>query len=151
LVPAITGISGLILGVAAGGVGFKVIDDMTVKAAEARTEAAAEEALEDQKDTLRSAVRRCISSGNKSFAVLADRRTTLTLEQKGKDDYLGGISATELWCVIDRLDAPAAVVSHMEQTTSLDGRQTEVWDGFEASWSFHPDRGMDTVITIVGD
>lgn len=149
--PTITGISGLILGIAAGGVGFTVVDDITVKASEERATAAAEEALDDQKDTLRSAVRRCISSGNESFAVLADHRTTLTLEQKGNDDYLGGISATELWCVIDRLDTPAAVVSHMEQTTSLDGRQTEYWDGFEASWSYHPDRGMDTVITIVGD
>ena len=33
-------------------------------------------------------------------------------------------------------------------TTSIDGRQTESWDGITIEWSYHPDRGSDMVITL---
>jgi hypothetical protein len=36
----------------------------------------------------------------------------------------------------------------MNQTTSLDGRQTETWDDITVSFSYHTDRGMGSVLTI---
>lgn len=82
-----------------------------------------------------------------TFAVVSDGNRTLTIDNEGQDDF-GGLSSLELWCIIEELKTPTAVVSHMEQTTSLDGRQTESWDNIEVSWSYHPDRGMDAVFTI---
>lgn len=42
---------------------------------------------------------------------------------------------------------PESVKAHMFATRALDGRQTDTWPGFSASWSYHPDDGMDLVIT----
>jgi hypothetical protein len=34
----------------------------------------------------------------------------------------------------------------MEQTRALDGRQSETWEDFSASWTYHPDNGLDVLI-----
>jgi len=73
---------------------------------------------------------------------------TMTINNVGKKDGGYGLDATTMWCVIDALGAPSSATSHMEQTTSMDGRQTESWDDIEVSWSYHPDRGMDSVWKI---
>lgn len=33
----------------------------------------------------------------------------------------------------------------------MDGRQTETWNNLELSWSYHPDRGADFVVTLEED
>jgi hypothetical protein len=34
----------------------------------------------------------------------------------------------------------------MEKTRALDGRQTASWSFIEASWTYHPDNGLDVII-----
>jgi hypothetical protein len=34
----------------------------------------------------------------------------------------------------------------MEQTRALDGRQQDTWGGYTASWSYHPDSGMELIV-----
>lgn len=59
------------------------------------------------------------------------------------DQYVSGPTAN---CVLDELDAPATVRSQIESTTAMMGRQSDTWGEYEATWSFHPDNGLDLVI-----
>jgi len=92
------------------------------------------------------AVEECGADG--PDAVIGDEGKSLTIDMKGEDDTVG-MDGVDVWCVVSELDTPQSAQSHMEQTTSMDGRQTETWDNIEVSWSYHPDRGMDSVWKIV--
>ncbi|GAA1250675.1 hypothetical protein GCM10009588_31870 [Microbacterium phyllosphaerae] len=78
---------------------------------------------------------------------LADEDRTLTIDVRGEEDSNGATYEAQA-CILRELDTPSSVISHLEQTTSMDGRQTESWDGITAAWSYHPDRGSDMVITL---
>lgn len=138
-----TGLAGLVVGILVGGLGVGAIGAMNENAA--KTAAAEKKAA--LKDVFPEAVDNC--NADRTYAVVSDGDRTLTIDHEGDEDYRGGLSSTEMWCIIEVLGAPTAVMSHMEQTTSLDGRQTESWGNIEVSWSYHPDRGMDAVFEIV--
>lgn len=87
------------------------------------------------------------SCGSPAGTTIADENRTLTIDVKGNDDSYGASYENQA-CILRALDAPSSVISHLEQTTSIDGRQTEAWDGITAAWSYHPDRGSDMVITL---
>jgi hypothetical protein len=48
--------------------------------------------------------------------------------------------------VLRELETPAYVTEQIGQTRALDGRQTATWGDFEASWTYHPDNGLNLVI-----
>lgn len=83
---------------------------------------------------------------NSESATVADGGLTLTIESKGDDDSVG-IDYAQEQCILEALDVPASVLAHFGQTTSVDGRQEETWKGITLSWSYHPDRGADAVLT----
>ncbi len=85
--------------------------------------------------------------GNSAGVSLGDKNQTLTVDVQGEDDLAGASYAYQA-CLLKQLDVPANVESHLSQTTSMDGRQTESWDGLTMSWSYHPSRGSDMVITV---
>lgn len=60
----------------------------------------------------------------------------------------GDLSIEDTVCVLSQLDVPDRVVSLMDSTTSLDGRQTETWDEVDASWRYHPDDGLDVLLAL---
>lgn len=78
---------------------------------------------------------------------LADGDTTLIIDTMGDDDFTG-VDYTTLECALDELETPTRVVTAIESTRALDGRQSDSWDGFAASWSYHPDSGMDLIISL---
>lgn len=78
---------------------------------------------------------------------LGDNDHSMTIDVKGKEDLTGATYEAQQ-CILRSLAAPSNVLSHLGQTTSMDGRQTETWDGITISWSYHPDRGADMVITV---
>lgn len=82
-----------------------------------------------------------------TYAALGDNDTTLDIDQKGEDDVLG-MPIETYWCILNELGAPDRVKSDMGNTTSMDGRREASWDGITASWSYHPDRGIDTVLYL---
>ena len=53
------------------------------------------------------------------------------------------ITGSLVVCTLKELDGPDSVMSKMESTTALMGRQSDDWDDYEVSWSFHPDNGLD--------
>ena len=150
LIPVLAGVAGLVVGVAATAGVFLSVDAADARKADAAATAAAEAEAEAEAAKLAilgDAVDTCKVANATGF-LLGDGGMTLTFDMKGKDQSTGA-AMTDIACVLAELDVPTSVVSHMDQTTSMDGRQSESWENLEVSWSYHPDRGMDGVITVV--
>jgi hypothetical protein len=80
---------------------------------------------------------------------ISDGDKTLFLDMAGKDSDTGQFTVVDLRCVLTALNAPTYITTQMGQTRALDGRQTATWDKFEASWTYHPDNGLDVLIREV--
>jgi hypothetical protein len=77
---------------------------------------------------------------------VADGGKTLILNVINPEAGLGPVSPENLACVLRELGTPAYVVAQMAQTRALDGRQTATWGDLEASWTYHPDNGLNLII-----
>lgn len=75
-----------------------------------------------------------------------DGGKTLIVSTKPQDDDAAGLTSLALDCVFEQLDVPASVTARINQTRALDGRQDGKWNGFTASWSYHPDAGANLII-----
>lgn len=53
-------------------------------------------------------------------------------------------------CVLEVLDAPSGVLERMGNTRALDGTQSESWDKFKLTWTYHPESGLDSVFSYAG-
>jgi hypothetical protein len=80
------------------------------------------------------------------YAVLGDDDNSLTLDMEGNDEY-GRLEYNQVFCVLDKIGLPDSVDAQMGQTRALDGRQTATWDDITASWGYHPDSGLDMILT----
>ncbi|MGF0116035.1 hypothetical protein ACQFYA_06855 [Promicromonospora sp. Marseille-Q5078] len=87
------------------------------------------------------------SCGPSDGMELVDDSTTLALDVQGDDD-LTGTSYTTVDCVLSALETPSRVTELMYSTRALDGRQTDSWDGITTSWGYHPDTGLDLLLTV---
>lgn len=76
---------------------------------------------------------------------VTDGGKTLLIDTKGEEDT-AGTDISVVACVLTELKTPAAVIAHMDSTRALDGRQEDSWEGFTASWTYHPDAGMDLIV-----
>lgn len=95
---------------------------------------------------LAQAVEACPES---SYIELVDEGTALLMTTEGNESY--GASMIEVACVLDELAMPSNVINRLDTTRALDGTQTGTWDGYEATWNYHPDSGMNLTITLVND
>lgn len=77
---------------------------------------------------------------------VADSGATLLLDHQGEDEATGA-SLDDVVCVLVMLDVPTSVLAEMDSTRALDGRMSASWDGFDVSWSYHPDSGIDMIVT----
>lgn len=77
---------------------------------------------------------------------ISDGDRTLFLDMRGEEAGSGVLSISDITCILGGLNTPSYVIHEMEQTRALDGRQSETWGDFEASWSYHPDDGLDVLI-----
>lgn len=78
---------------------------------------------------------------------LADEGTTLVVDLKGDED-LGGDDFEDLDCVYEQLAIPTRITARMEATRALDGMQSAEWDEFAATWTFHPDAGLNIILSL---
>lgn len=76
-----------------------------------------------------------------------DGGRTLTIDTKGEEESAGA-TYTEYSCIIDALDVPGSVRAKIGNTRALDGMVTADWDGYSASWNYHPDKGINMVISM---
>lgn len=56
------------------------------------------------------------------------------------------VSTEELVCMLNALGTPESIISKMERTRSLDGVQEDSAGGYDYSWTYHPDNGLDIIV-----
>ncbi len=84
----------------------------------------------------------------KADAFIEDSGKSLIMDGAGiTGDTAGKASVTQQACILKTLGASSAVVAHIDSTRALDWQQTDEWDGIKARWTYHPDSGLDIVLT----
>ena len=73
-----------------------------------------------------------------------DEGSSISMQTAGSEST--GASHVDVTCVLVKLKTPESVLSRIDSTRALDGRQTADWDQFSASWGYHPDNGLDIVV-----
>lgn len=123
---------GTVAGIVIGAGGLALVQAVTTGGGDGRLTAALEE---------------CTDSGTGSGLELGDDGRTLRIDTAGDGDASDTGIEYGL-CVLWALDIPDSVMGRIQQTTSLDGQQEGTWDGITATWTYHPDRGLDAVLTL---
>jgi len=77
---------------------------------------------------------------------LGDNDQTLILDGAGEEAGSGNVDQVAMECVLRELKTPAYVLGQIEQTRALDGQMNATWGGYEATWTYHPDEGLNLVI-----
>jgi hypothetical protein len=79
---------------------------------------------------------------------IVDDGHTLTIDGQGGSALLSPAQASGdiTYAFLNELDAPESVWAKMSNTRALDGMQDATWDEFVATWTYHPDNGLDTII-----
>lgn len=76
----------------------------------------------------------------------ADAGHTLHMQTETVDP-VNSMSAADFTCLAQNLQMPSRVSDEISRTTSLMGLQSDQWDGIKASWTYHPDNGLDLILT----
>jgi hypothetical protein len=95
--------------------------------------------------SFQSAADDCNAAHTSGISV-GDKGASITIDTKGEDDS-NGASFDDAACILSGLDVPDHVISQIDDTSAMDGRQTASWEGVEASWTYHPDSGMKLILT----
>jgi hypothetical protein len=78
-----------------------------------------------------------------SGVTVSDGGKSLIINGLGDESY--GATIYDTACVLTKIGTPTYILSNMETTNSLMGRQSAEFDGIVVSWSYHPDNGLDVV------
>jgi cell division septation protein DedD len=115
----------------------KQADAEAAAEAEAKAEAA-------RLELLPAAVRSC----GLDSSIVQDGGRSALLDNAGNDFGSGDLSVDDLICVLNAVDTPESVINHMSKTRSLDGTQSDTWGDFSATWTYHPDHGLDIILKL---
>lgn len=99
-----------------------------------------------ESDDIGNAVDACGVTVNK-YAIVGDEGRSLQLDSPGADQEFG-VSTAQVACVLSALDVPDSVLARMEATRALDGMQQAEWEDFNATWTYHPDDGLDVIVEV---
>lgn len=85
-----------------------------------------------------------------SFARVAEDGSYLFVDTNPSDedeemDYAAYLAILE---INESLGLPESVNNKMEKTRSMDGIQTASGEGFEVSWTYHPDNGLEVTYSL---
>lgn len=76
-----------------------------------------------------------------------DGGAAIELDTAGKDYSDSGTSNfVAYYCMLNQLGVPETTQQKMGRTRALDGTQSDSWDSLTASWSYHPDSGVNVLI-----
>lgn len=92
-----------------------------------------------------SAFERCESRDTGNTLSLEDDGATIVVDTRSEYGDSSGMA-----CVLNQLDTPQSITAQMDRTTAMMGVQDATSDGIEYSWSYHPDNGVNMVITAAG-
>lgn len=76
---------------------------------------------------------------------MASDETSLILE--AFSDSGDSLTTPIFQCVLGKLGTPASVRERMYATRAIDGTQSEEWASYKATWTYHPDQGLNVVIS----
>lgn len=65
----------------------------------------------------------------------------------GVGEESSGLELASTMCILTALDVPDTTLTRMEQTRSMDGRQRDELDGYAIEWTYHPDDGLDVLLS----
>ena len=102
-----------------------------------------DESTPDSKPPFAAAKQKCAAYS--PHAKLGDGGRSLTISGEGKER--DGLPYTAVSCILREVDTPDAVIAQMESTRALDGRQQAQWGHIQASWTYHPDNGLQVILT----
>lgn len=131
--------------VAAGFAGLLVIVGTTAVVTYAVTRPSVVDGTDPDVTVLAAAKNSCDPTG--AGTTLGDGDRTLLIDTRGEEDPTG-IPLSGLACVLDALQAPMYVQEQFDSTRALDGRQQASWGALQASWTYHPDAGLDAIVTL---
>lgn len=57
-----------------------------------------------------------------------------------------GLATQVSLCILEELDVPDSVMAKVQDTTAMMGRQSDSWGDYTASWTYHPDHGLELVV-----
>ncbi len=80
---------------------------------------------------------------------IGDGGRTISFDTLGTEDTYGA-SIEDVGCILFAVQTPDAVISRIDATRALDGTQTANWGSIAASWGYHPDTGLQLVLTTTG-
>jgi hypothetical protein len=98
-------------------------------------------------DTTRFEVAYSTCGVTSTYIEVADQGTSIIMDGPSDKSAELGAFITDALCVLDALGIPDYVTHQIENTTSLMGLQDAEWDGIHAQWSYHPDNGLDVILT----
>ena len=98
--------------------------------------------------SFQSAADSCVSYGDDGYEDIqvSDDGESMFLDGSGEDDY-SSLGAVEQFCILAQLDVPEIIITRMNATNALMGAQTGEWDGITASWTYHPNNGLDVSLS----
>ena len=86
-----------------------------------------------------------VDAGQGSIVEISDGGSTLVMPGSGKKS--SGLNYSDQECVLEELGAPGSLFAKLGATRALDGTLTASWSNVEASWTYHPDAGLNIIIT----
>jgi hypothetical protein len=145
-----SGIAGLLIVILlAGAVGFVIGRGsgkraaIEAAAAAASSSAAASSAAKESR--LEEAYHGCHGADPGSNLELTDGGQTIVVDTGSKYGDTTGMN-----CVLITLETPQSIEAQIRSTTAMMGLQDAEHDGLQYSWSYHPDNGVNMVITAEG-
>lgn len=87
----------------------------------------------------------CSKDDDGDTLAIADEGRTIVVDTGSE---YGDFAPTD--CVLSELGTPESIRAEIGRTTSMMGVQDGEHDGISYSWSYHPDNGVDMVITDEG-
>ena len=88
---------------------------------------------------------------NQKGVDLSSDNQTLYLDGLGQDESKGStpvVTAKEIYCVLDALEAPEAILKRIGNTNFQMGLVEDDFEGIYLSWTYHPDNGLDIYFKI---
>lgn len=85
-----------------------------------------------------------------SWCTIASDGTWMKIDTNPNDidDYISTTAYYKLKSINSDLGFSSVVIEEMNETRSIDGRQSASSDKYEVSWSYHPDQGLEVMYKV---
>jgi hypothetical protein len=128
---------------AVGGLGYFLGYQSASNASEEASSVAAAAADAQADARLSNAYETCLPDDTGATVSLSDEGRTVVIDTRSEYGSVSGMQ-----CIVGQLDTPESTIAAISRTTSMMGVQEDDHDGISYSWSYHPDNGLNMVITL---